>query len=61
LTEEIFDLPVTVTITLADGRTVNVIVPVTASRVEQRIPVDGVVRQVQINRDSAAVAEFDGS
>jgi hypothetical protein len=61
LTEEIFDVPVTVTITFVDGRVVNVIVPVTAARVEQRIPVDGIVRQVQINRDSAAIAQFDGS
>jgi len=31
---------------------------VTEKQVERRIPVDGTVRQVQINRDSAAIAEF---
>jgi predicted metalloprotease with PDZ domain len=61
LTEDIFDVPVTVTITFADSRTRDVIVPVTAQRVEQRIPVAGAVRQVQINRDSAALAQFEGT
>jgi hypothetical protein len=57
----VFDLPVTVTIVYSDGRTKDVMVPVTEKRVEQRIPVDGAVRQVQVNRDSAALAEFDES
>jgi hypothetical protein len=53
-------VPVTVTITFSDNRSRDVIVPVTAQRVERRIPVDGPVRQVQINRDSAALAQFEG-
>jgi hypothetical protein len=57
----VFDVPVTVTLVYADGRTKDVMVPVTDQRVEQRIPVEGPVRQVQVNRDSAALAEFDGS
>jgi aminopeptidase N len=60
-TEEIFDLPVTVTLTFSDGRTRDVVVPVMSQRVEQRIPVDSTVRQVQINRDSAALAQFEGT
>ena len=58
---EIFDVPVTVTIVYADGRTKDIVVPVTEKQVEQRIPVEGAVRQVQINRDSAAIAEFSES
>jgi aminopeptidase N len=54
----IFDVPVTVTIQYADGRLQDVIVPVSAAHVEQRIAVRGTVRDVQINRDSAALARF---
>jgi len=36
-------------------------VPVTERRVERRIRVDAPVRQVQINRDYAALAQFDGT
>jgi aminopeptidase N len=54
----VFDLPVTVTLVHTDGRTTEVMVPVTERRVEHRIPATGAVRQVQVNRDSAALAEF---
>ena len=55
----VFDIPVTVTMTYADGRQQNVVVPLTDKIVEQKIDTQGVVRQVQINRDFAAMAEFD--
>lgn len=58
--DEVFDLPVTVTLVYADGRSQDVVVPVTEARVERRIPLDGPVRQVRINRDSAALAVFEG-
>ena len=58
--ENVFDLPVTVTLTLADGRTRDVIVPVTEAEVEEVIATDTPVRRVQVNLDSAAIAEFDG-
>jgi hypothetical protein len=57
----VFDLPVTVTLVYADGRTTDVMVPVTDKQVERVIPTSAPVRQVQINRDSAALAEFDAS
>ena len=57
--ELIFDVPVTVTITYTDGRTQDVVVPVTKRLVERVIPTDGRVRMVRINQDYAAVAEFD--
>jgi hypothetical protein len=56
----VFDIPVTVTLVYANGRTADVMVPVDDKQVERTIPTDGVVREVQINRDSAALAEFDG-
>jgi hypothetical protein len=55
----VFDLPVTVTLTYASGRTTDVVVPLTDAVVERAIPVTEMVRQVQINRDSAAIAEFE--
>jgi hypothetical protein len=58
--DNVFDLPVTVTLTMADGKTRDVIVPITDAEVEQVIPVDTPVRRVQVNLDSAAIAEFDG-
>jgi hypothetical protein len=56
--DQVFDIPVTVTITYTDGRTVNVVVPVTDIEVERTIPTDGAVRRVQVNQDAAALAEF---
>jgi aminopeptidase N len=56
--DQVFDIAVTVTLTYADGRTSNVVVPVSDSLVERAIPTEGVVRRVQINQDSAALAEF---
>jgi len=57
----VFDIPVTVTVLYADGRSADVVVPVTEQKVVQKIPVDGPVRSVQVNRDSAAIARFDQS
>ena len=39
--EQIFDVPVTVTITYTDGRTQDVVVAVTERRVEWKMPTDG--------------------
>ena len=55
----VFDLPVTVTFTYANGRTTDVVVPLTEAVVERSIPTTDLVRQVQVNRDSAALAEFE--
>jgi aminopeptidase N len=57
----LFDVPVTLTITYTDGRTRDVVVRVTERRIEQKIETDGSVRQVQVNRDNAAIALFDES
>jgi len=55
----VFDLPVTVTLTYANGRTADFMIPVTEAVVERSIPTTDLVRQVQVNRDSAAIAEFE--
>jgi hypothetical protein len=59
LGDQIFDVPVTVTLTYADGRTQDVVVSIAEQRSEHTINTTGQVRQVQINRDNAAIAEFD--
>ena len=59
--DELFDVPVTVTITYSDGRTSDVVVRVTEREVVQKIPVEAAVRNVQINKDAAALANFDES
>jgi hypothetical protein len=59
--QTIFDIPVTVTLQYADGRVQDVLVPVSDAHVEQRITTTGAVREVQINRDSAALARFTES
>jgi aminopeptidase N len=54
----LFDVPVTVTLQYPDGHLQDVTVSVSHAHVEQRIPTRGTVRDVQINRDSAALARF---
>ena len=58
-TEQIFDIPVTVTITYASGRTQEQVVSLTERTLEWTSATSGLVRQVQVNRDYAAVARFD--
>jgi len=57
--DAVFDLPVTVTVLQEDGRSRDVVVVMSDKQVEYRLPVDGPVRQVRINRDSAALARFE--
>jgi hypothetical protein len=57
--EAVFDIPVTVRLVHTNGQTRDIVVPVTDKQVTRSIPIDAPVREVQINRDSAALAEFD--
>ena len=57
--ERVFDLPVTVTLSHEDGTTSDVLVVMSDRRLEQTIESAKRVRQLQINRDSAALAEFE--
>ena len=58
LTDEIFDVPVTVTIAYADGTSDDVVVAVHDKRTERLIPVKGEVRAVDVNRDAATLADI---
>ena len=53
---EIFDVPVTVTVTYADGKTSEHLVTLTEAVTEQRIPLTGAFRSVEVNQDGGAVA-----
>ncbi len=57
----VFDIPVTVTLVYVDGRSTDVVVAVTEKEVVRKIPLEGAIRSVQVNRDAAAIADFDQS
>jgi aminopeptidase N len=54
----VFDLPVTVVLQYADGRTVNVPVALTERIAELRTQVDGPLRGIGISRNDGTLAEF---
>ena len=56
--DEIFDLPVLVTVSYADRREVDTVVVLADKVTEHRIPATGNVRGIQINRDAGTLAEF---
>jgi predicted metalloprotease with PDZ domain len=55
---QLFDIPVTVTLQYANARFTDVMVPVTEAVTELRIPIEGVLRNVFVDRDDIAPAEF---
>ncbi len=57
--DTLFDIPVTVRLVYQNGKTHDVMVPVTERDVVRTIPTEAPVREVQINRDFAALAQFD--
>jgi hypothetical protein len=48
-----------VTVTYSDGKTAEFVVAVTEAVVEQRLPISGSVRSVEVNQDHAALAVID--
>lgn len=57
--DQVFDVPVTVTLVYTDGRTKDVVVPIADKVAEQTIAGAAAIKQVQVNRDSGALADFD--
>lgn len=53
-----FEIPVTVTLTYRSGDEQSVIVAVNGRTTEQRVPLRGALRDVEVNRDNAALAEI---
>jgi hypothetical protein len=58
-TGDVFDIPVTVGVTYADGKTAEFVVPVTEASTEARFPLTGTLRSVEPNVDDAALAHFE--
>jgi len=56
---EVFDVPVLVTVTYADGKTSEHLVTLTEAVTEQRIPLTGAFRSVDANQDGGAVAVIE--
>ena len=58
-TAEVFDVPVTVTVIYADGKTAEHLVTLTEAVTEQRLPLTGAFRSVEVNQDGGAVAVIE--
>ncbi|PWT84677.1 MAG: hypothetical protein C5B57_04435 [Blastocatellia bacterium] len=54
---EVFDLPLAVSLQYADRKETQVVVPVTEPSVEMTVPLTGILREVEVNRDSGVLAE----
>ena len=59
LTERLFELPITVTLHYRSGEEESVVVPVSERVTERRLPAQGRVRRVSVNRDRMALADID--
>ena len=57
--DEIFDIPITVTISYADGSSEDVIVKLTEATTEIMIPLKGAMRGVDVNKDGGALVEIE--
>jgi len=55
---EVFDLPVTITLQYADKKPADVVVRVSEQTVEQRVPLAGVLRGIEMSRDDGTLAEI---
>jgi hypothetical protein len=55
----VYDVPVTVTLTLASGEEVEHVVPLTEATTVWTVAIDGPVRQVSVNADHAALGSFE--
>ena len=56
--ENVYDVPVTVSLTYVDGTTEDVVVAVTEQSVERSIPLKHALRSFDLNRDGGALAEI---
>ncbi|PYR39806.1 MAG: hypothetical protein DMF93_12835 [Acidobacteria bacterium] len=55
---DLFDLPVTITLQYADRKPVDVVVRVSEQTVEQRVPLAGVLRGIEVSKDDGTLAEI---
>jgi len=55
---ELFDVPVTVTLQYADRKPVDVLIRVTERSVDRRVPLEGVLRGIEVSKDDGTMAEI---
>lgn len=55
---DVMPVPVTVTIVYANGDIEEHVIPVLERTIERTLPLKGQVREIEVNRDNAALAEF---
>jgi hypothetical protein len=55
---ELFDVPVTITLQYADRKAADVVVRVSDQIVEQRVPLAGVLRGIEVSKDDGTLAEI---
>jgi Peptidase family M1 domain len=55
---ELFDVPLTIALQYSDRKPVEVLVPVTDRTVEQRVPLTGVLRGIDVSKDDGTMAEI---
>ena len=56
---EVFDLPVTVTLQDVDGTSEDIVVPTIDAAGTHVVPLRGALRNVEVNRDDAALGTFE--
>jgi hypothetical protein len=56
---DVYDVPVTLAVTYADGKTAEFIVAVNGSVTEARFPLTGAIRSIDANPDGAAIAVIE--
>ena len=55
---DVFDVPVTVTLQYADRKPVDVVVVATDRTTEKRVPLAGVLRGIEFNKDDGGLVEI---
>jgi hypothetical protein len=55
---ELFDVPITVTLQYADRKPVDVLIPVTERIVDVRVPLEGVLRGIDVSKDDGTMAQI---
>jgi hypothetical protein len=56
---EVMPVPVTVTVTYESGSIEEFVIPVVERAIERTVPLSGPIRAIEVNRDHAALAEFE--
>ena len=56
---EVFDIPISVTISYSDGTSEDVIVTLTEATTETTISLKGTLRAVEVNKDGGALVEIE--